>query len=164
MGCGHSGQTDHVLFDFESDSDLDKFLWECHLLFGLSEQHATHGAKSLKLEFFPNNYPSLNPILFREDWGPYSEFVFDVYNPQAVDVELGLCIDDRSDSPPPEDRYGRSFILRPGANFITLRLDNLTTAKGERKLDLNKICSVLIFVEKPQEWVVLYFDYFRLKR
>ena len=62
LSAGHctKPESEKILFDFESDSELDRFHWQCHTLFSLSDEHATHGKKSLKLELFPSDYPGLS--------------------------------------------------------------------------------------------------------
>jgi hypothetical protein len=47
-----SNQSD-VLFDFESDDDLDLFAWKCPSMFSISDEWAKNGQGSLKFEFYP---------------------------------------------------------------------------------------------------------------
>ena len=35
-----------ILFDFESDRELDRVHWKCHTLMSISDQHSTHGKGS----------------------------------------------------------------------------------------------------------------------
>ena len=49
-----------VLFDFESDSELDQVHWKCHTLMSVCDQNVTHGKGSLKLELFPSDYPGFS--------------------------------------------------------------------------------------------------------
>jgi hypothetical protein len=162
----HCTESEHekILFNFELESELDRFHWKCHTLFSLSNEHATEGTKSLRLEFFPSDYPGLEPRLRTNDWHSYNAFSFDVYNTQNTDVPLAVRIDDSEDDPDYPDRYNETFYLRPGANTVLVPLDTLITSGTNRKLDLKMICKIAVFMVKPAEKVVLYFDYIRLTR
>jgi hypothetical protein len=155
--------SEKILFDFESDSEIDRFQWQCHTLFSLSDEHATRGEKSLKLELFPSDYPGLRPKLASNDWQGYSSFSFDVYNTQNTDIPLTVNIDDIKDYPDYSDCYNKTFHLQPGANTVSIPMYTLVTSDTKRNLDPQTICRVLIFAAKPGKRVVLYFDYFRLK-
>jgi hypothetical protein len=166
LAAGHCTrpEAEKMLFDFELESELDHFHWQCHTLFSLSDEHMTHGGKSLKLELFPSDYPGLAPMLAVNDWRAYGAFSFDVYNSQKEEVPLTVRIDDAKDSPDYADRYNKTFNLKPGINSIIIPVKTLTTSGTDRKLNLKNIYEVVIFMARPKEKVVLYFDYFRLKR
>jgi hypothetical protein len=157
-------ESDKILFDFESDNELDLFHWQCHTLFSLSDEHAVHGKKSLKLELFPSDYPGLTPMLASNNWRGYKTFSFDAYNAQGKVIPLGIRIDDSKDDLEYTDRYNNSFYLQPGANTISVPINMLITSGTNRKLNLKMIYSVLIFVANPNEKIVLYFDNISLTR
>jgi hypothetical protein len=157
-------ESEKILFDFESDSELDRFHWRCHTLFSLSDEYASHGKKSLKLQLFPSDYPGLAPKLASNDWQDYSTLSFDIYNTQNVDIPLTVRIDDIKAYPDYPDRYNKTFHLKPGANTIAIPLDTLETSGTKRGLNLKKIYRIIIFMAQPDAKVTLYFDYFRLKR
>ena len=77
---------------------------------------------------------------------------------------MTVRIDDSKDYPDYADRYNKTFYLQPGANTISIPIDMLITSGTKRKLNLKMIYRVLIFMAKPNEKVVLYFDYMRLTR
>jgi hypothetical protein len=157
-------ESEKILFDFESDSELDRFHWQCHTLFSLSDEHRVHGGKSLKLELFPSDYPGLAPKLANNDWRGYKVFSFDVYNARSITSPLTVRIDDSKDDLEYADRYNKTFYLQPGANTVSVPIDTLITSGTNRKLNLKMIYRVLIFMVNPNEKVVLYFDYLRLTR
>lgn len=164
--AGHCSRlsSDRILFDFESDSELDRFHWKCHTLFSLSDEHVTHGKQSLKLELFPSDYPGLAPMLDRNDWRDYKTFSFDVYNTHSMAIPLTVRIDDSKDYPDYPDRYNQTYILRPGMNTIAIPLDSLITSGTNRKLNLKSVYQVLIFVVRPDERIVLYLDNLKLTK
>ena len=155
---------DRILFDFESDEELDRFHWKCHTLFALSEEHATHGSKSLRLELYPSEYPGLAPMIKDNDWRKYGAFQFDIYNPQEADIRLSVRIDDREDYPDYADRYNRTFVVGPGAHTITIPLDSMITSGSKRPLNLKMIYRLVVFMSQPKDKTVLYVDYLRLTR
>ena len=153
---------ERILFDFESDAELDRFHWRCHTLFSLSHQHITHGKRSLRLELYPSDYPGLTPMIEKRDWRGYKALHFDIYNPKNETLTITVRIDDRRDYPNYADRYNKSFILKPGMNRVIIPLDTLATSGNGRKLNLKEIYRVLIFMTRPKRRVVLYMDYIRL--
>jgi hypothetical protein len=161
-GCGEKPAGGWVLSDFESDSDLDEIVWKCRTLFSLSEDHATHGRYSLKMELFPSEYPGFQPILSQKDWRGYRALCFGIYNPAGQEVTLTVRIDDRQKSPDYGDRYNGRFQLKPGMNPVIIPLDTLLTSQTGRKLSLKEIHTVIIFMVNPETKTVLYLDYLRL--
>jgi len=160
--CASSVPGERVLFDFESDSELDRFHWKCHTLFSLSDEHITHGTRSLRLELYPSPYPGLAPMLEENDWRRYKTLCFDIYNPGKAALRIAVRIDDRKDYPDYGNRYNKSFIIQPGLNRIRIPFDSLITSRTGRTLDLKKIYRLLIFMVRPEKKVVLYVDYLRL--
>jgi hypothetical protein len=162
LGCRESSSKDLVLFDFESDSELDQFHWRCHTLFSLSQEHITHGKRSLMLELYPSDYAGLIPKLKENDWRPYRSLRFDIYNPEETQLKISVRIDDRKDYPKYENRYNQHFIIKPGINKIEIPLHTLITSGSHKKLDLKKICRVYVVMVHPVKRHTLYVDYIRL--
>lgn len=150
-------------FDFEREKDLDELGWRCRTLFTLSEEHATSGGRSLKVEFYPDrsggeeNYPGLSLAGFDPDWSERRNLVFDVYNPAAAPVHLGLRIDD-ADNPPYADRFNERRIIDAGENHVVIPLGAMVTSGTKRALRTGRIQSVILFLANPQERHTLYFD------
>lgn len=162
MGCHRGPPGERLLFDFESEAELDRFHWRCHTLFSIADEHFTHGEKSLKLELYPSTYPGLAPMLVENDWRDYKAFRFDIYNPNERELRITVRIDDRKDYPNYEDRYNKDFILKSGMNRMRIPLYTLVTSGTDRKLNLKKIYRVFIFMTRPERRVVLYVDNIRL--
>ena len=160
--CCGGGSSELVLFDFESDSELDRFQWKCHTLFSLSDEHITHGARSLRLELYPSDYPGLITELEKNDWRRFKALCFDIYNPEKRKIWITVRIEDRKDYPNYDDRYSKNYSLEPGLNRVTIPLNTLLTSGTKRNLDQKRISRLLIFSAHPQNKVVLYVDYIRL--
>lgn len=157
-----SEKGERILFDFESDSELDQFHWKCHTLFSLSGEHISHGRQSLKMVLFPDEYPGIAPMISNTDWRGFRSFGFDVYNAEKTRVPLTVRIDDRKDYPEYRDRYNKTYSLAPGQNTIIIPLKDLATTGSGRTLNLKNIYRILMFVVKPQRKIILHFDYLRL--
>ena len=162
ISCFSGSPVERVLFDFESDADMDRFHWKCHTLFSLSTENVTNGVKSLRLELYPSDYPGLAPKLDVNDWSGYKTLSFDVFNPEDEKSSISVRIDDKKDYPNYEDRYHNSFVLEPGLNRLNIPLNSLITSGTHRPLDLRNIHRFLIFMVRPQKKFILYIDYVRL--
>jgi hypothetical protein len=160
--CSSGTPNEKMLFDFETDADLDQIHWRCFTLLKLTKAHATHGSRSLQLELYPSDYPGLEPKLNEKYWRGCKALSFDIFNPTDSEQDISIRIDDRKDYPDFADRYNKKFILKPGPNGIRIPLDTLIATGTKRKLDLRSIYRLLIFMRNPQEKQVLYIDYLRL--
>lgn len=153
-----------ILYDFESDAELDHLYWNCHTLYALSEDHATHGTKSLRMELFPSDYPGFVPLLDVTNWRGYRELSFDLYNPSGRSVRIEVRIDDRKDYPGYRERFNRTFVLGRGNNHIVIPLKALVTSGSGRFLNLATIGRVYVFMKHPAERTTLYLDAFSLTK
>jgi hypothetical protein len=162
LQCQRASPKELVLFDYESNSELDQLQWHCHVLISISDEHYTHGSKSLKVSLYPSDYPGLDIIPRENDWRMYRELSLDVYNPQENRVPLSVRIDDREGSPAFKERYNRSFVLRSGINHIRIPFDSLARDGSGSPLNLKSISRLIFFVAHPVNRVDLYFDYLRL--
>ncbi len=165
LGCNREKPEHYLLFDFESDADLDRLVWTCKTQLALSEHHVTHGKKSLRMDLYPSEYPGLiSRRLDMRNWEGFTQLSFDVFNESEKTVRLGVRIDDRDDFPQFDDRYNKSFFLPPGLSTIVLPLDSLTTPHRERRLNLRTISRFYFFVSHPTSRLVLYIDAVVLSR
>lgn len=162
FACTNGIRAEQMLFDFESDSELDRFYWKCHTLFSLSDEHVSHGERSLKLELYPSNYPGLEPLLDKNDWKNHKWLSFDVYNPQHEEIQLNVRLDDQENYPDYPDRFNKVINLKPGMNSLKIQLDTLVTSGTERHLDSSNIYRMFIFVVRPEKKVTLFVDHVRL--
>ena len=77
IACTDQMPQEKILFDFETDADLDQIRWKCFTLFSLSDNHVTHGNSCLKMELYPSNWPGLAPRLDVNDWRAFDYLAFD---------------------------------------------------------------------------------------
>jgi hypothetical protein len=162
LSCSGKPSPEHILFDFESDSELDRLNWKCRTLFSLSKEHVTHGAYSLKMETFPSVYPGFSPKLDVMDWSHHKQLTFDIFNNSDTTVNVVVRIDDKKENSGYADRYNQQFRLNSGANIVSIPLDNLVTSGSHRCLDLKSIHKLIIFLSSPKQKHVFYLDNIRI--
>jgi len=160
--CNRAPSRTKVLYDYETESDLERVVWRCHTLYSLSREHVSHGARCLKLELYPARYRGLTQKLGRSNWKGYKSLCFDVHNTRDEPVPLTIRIDDKSPPPDYADRFNRQVELKPGDNAVSIPLDALETSGTKRKLDVRRIERMLLYVGRPEDKIILYFDYMRL--
>lgn len=165
LACGPANKpTEYILFDFESESTLDLISWKCHTIFSVSEMHAGHGRFALQMALYPSATPGFVQRVPREDWSEYDSVCFDVFNDEDHVLEIGMRIDDQVECPDLTDCCHHYYSVRSGPNTVCIPLDTLTTAGTERKLDLQAIRRLFVFMIRPPAKTVLYLDYVRLTK
>ncbi|MEA3333770.1 MAG: hypothetical protein U9Q58_09250, partial [Pseudomonadota bacterium] len=147
-----------IIMDFESDEQLDELSWKCGTTYERTKEHATSGQFSLKIEMYPKvTWPGFGKGI-KKSWTGYDYLSINIFNPSPELIRLSYRIDDRRDNPPYADRANGRLLINPGANTITFNLKELKTSDGKRPLDLDKICSFLLFLHRPKEIVTLFLD------
>jgi len=162
--CAQKSFQEKNLFDFEKESELDLLHWKCGTMMERDKHHATSGQYSLRLEMYGNEeYPGFGAGI-KESWAGAGKFLVDVYNPASTEITLSYRIDDRKDNPPYADRANGRLVVMPGENTLSLDLDSMRTSGSGRQLDLDRICSLLFFVHRPEKKIIVYLDNMRLLR
>lgn len=165
MACGKKPRFD---YDFEHPSILDKLTWKCGTLYRVTPDHATSGASSLEVSFYPGppgineSYPGLSLTDFDGDWSTYRTLVFDAFVPGEKAIRLALRIDDR-ESPDYDERFNTAIPLAPGSNHVAIPLTSLITSGSKRPLDLETIRDVTFFLAHPTERHTINFDRIRVE-
>ncbi len=151
-----------TLFDFEKESELDLLRWKCGVMMERDRNHATSGLYSLRLEMYGNDeYPGFNARI-EESWVGAGKLLVDVYNPASSKLLLSYRIDDQKESPSYAERANGRLVVLPGQNTLSLDLANMRTSGSRRLLDLDRICSLYFFVQRPEGKITLYLDNMRL--
>ncbi|MEW6520664.1 MAG: hypothetical protein AB1461_14760 [Thermodesulfobacteriota bacterium] len=157
-----AAQPERTLFAFEDEAELDQLHWQCGTFMEQDLRHATAGRYSLRVEMYPSaEYPGFKAG-FTRGWQGYKKLLVDIYHPGSAAMTIAYRIDDRDDNPPYEDRANGRIVLQPGANIVSLDLENLKTSGSDRRLDLTRIRGLCLFVHRPPQPVILYLDQLRL--
>ena len=162
VSCHNKPTGQLVISDFESEDELDRVQWQCHTLCSLSDENATHGNKSLRLELYPADYPGIAFQLPTHNWSRYESLSLDIFNPANESLSITMRIDDAKDYPDYEDRYNQSFPIQPGLNHLRIPLASMITSGTKRSINLNNIQRCLIFMVQPHKKRILYIDHVHL--
>jgi hypothetical protein len=117
-----------------------------------------------KVTFLSAIYPDLEIEEPYPDWTGYDFFVFEVFMEMDSTVYLTVRIEDFYHNDEYEDRFNRTIVVEPGFNRISIPLGEIRTAPATRNMDMSNIRSIHLFVYRPSEEYVLYFDNFRLEK
>lgn len=161
--CACSGQNNSnqdILFDFESDNELDLFAWKCPSMFSISDEWSKNGKSSLKFEFYPAKQIGFSTGKVKRNWGGSKELVFAVYNPSDETTEFHIRISDNLTNRDPARAYVTKLVVRPGENTIRLPVRSYVDSSG-RSLNLGNIMGIYVYKKDVVSRVVLFFDYFR---
>jgi hypothetical protein len=116
-----------------------------------------------RLAFRRGSHPGLTIRKPHPNWTGFQRLVFEVFSELAKPVTLVLRIHDIGHDNDYWDRFNRNLIIEPGANRISIPLREVETAPRGRKMDLSRICGMVLFADHPQEPFVLYLDAFHLE-
>jgi predicted MPP superfamily phosphohydrolase len=153
---------ENILFDFESESDLEKLNWECHKWFERSKENATSGQYSLRVILPPGEYPGINFNGVNGDWSKYSYLKLDLFNPTGKEIQIHVRIDDNKSGWKYANRFDIGFELKPGMNHICIPTDSIRTNIRQHPLNLKRIERLMVFSPKNLQQTELYIDYIRL--
>lgn len=152
-----------ILFDFESESELEKLNWECHKWFELSEDHATSGKHSLRVILPPGQYPGINFEDMRKDWSDSKYLRMDIFNPSEESLKFNIRIDDNKSGWEYANRFDINFDLKPGLNQLSIPTDSIKTNIHHQPLNLKKIKRMIAFIPNNLQKREIYIDNIRLE-
>ena len=116
-----------------------------------------HTSQVAKVTFLPARYPRMEFIEPYPDWRGYQALTLDVFSPGDSSLTLFITIYDCRKSNY-QDRYNGELQIQPGHNDLTIPLTDIEHGPQNRLLDISSIRMINIFVIKPQQPLILYFD------
>jgi hypothetical protein len=152
---------DIMLFDFEDDSELNRFAWKCRGRFELSPDYKNTGNQSLRFEFHPSSKVGFSTGDVPQDWSIYKSFDFWVYNPSPATVPIYVRVNRRGPSGDLIHLISRNLKIGPGENIISIPLrneENRTNNPGH----LQKVDGFFLYMQDIPAVRVLYFDSFKM--
>jgi len=152
-----------ILFDFESDADLEKLNWKCHKWFERSREHATSGQYSLRVELPPGQCPGILFNGIKNDWSKNRYLKMDVFNPSDDKFIFHIRIDDQKSGWDYDKRFDYNFALKPGMNHLSIPTDSIKTNIKPRPLDLKNIKRFMAFIPINPHRREFYIDNIRLE-
>ena len=146
------------LGDFEDQEALDG--WQLRgVEASLSNEHASHGARSVALSFPVAQDPAF--LLARRleqdaalaDWSGYERLELDLFNPQDAPEWYGVQL---------KDAHGGAFkeklLLAPGARHVSIRIGDLAGS-----LDLSQMAQLSLYRWRPTAPARVFLDAVRLE-
>jgi len=115
-----------------------------------------------RMTVYPARYPGFalhEPVA---DWSGYTALLFYVYSEATQPFKLALRINDRQHNQEYEDRYTTSFKVMPGANSISIPLDEIRNGPVDRELDMQRIDKLMLFAVEPEQPLQFYLSNFYL--
>ena len=152
-----------VFLDFESDSELNGLNWQCGKWFERSQEHATSGEYSLRVELPPGQYPGIRFNGIKKDWSENKYLKMDVFNPSKEQLVFHIRIDDLKSGWDYAKRFDYNFALKPGMNHLSLSTDSIKTNAGQRPLELKNIERFMVFIPNNRQRIELFLDNIRLE-
>lgn len=131
-----------------------------------SYDYSSRGEFSLAVKLTTDLYSGIKWVGLSGDWGGYSFFATDIYNPGADSVQVVLKIADLQHdrgSNSLDDRFNRRISLNPGWNNLRIAMDEIRNAPAGRQMRIDEVSCLEIFavnLAKPQ---VVYIDNLRLE-
>ena len=152
-----------VLFDFESEEELNRLNWECHKWFELSDRNATSGRYSLKVSLPQGRYPGINFEEIKSDWSNHHYLKMDVFNPSNEEFNFHVRIDDNKSGWEYANRFDLNFKLTPGMNSISIPTDSIRTNINHRPMNFKRIKRMMVFIPDNLKTREIYLDNIRLE-
>ena len=117
----------------------------------------TEGSKSemFRVRFDAGSYPGISIIEPEKNWLPFNTLHFNVFSNNVADIALILRIHDKIHNQDYDDRFNRSFNIRPGLNEIAVKLNEVQNGPAQRKLDLANIAGITLFMVDLESSVFL---------
>jgi hypothetical protein len=126
-------------------------------------EHAKDGSHSLRVATALTPWPGVRLRTGKADWSGFGALAFEVFNPGSP-ISLSVRITDDTASPGHDERYNGIVPLGEGWNHVRLPTDEIARGPKGRRLRLEVIRELLLFLDHPKQTSVLYLDHVRLEK
>lgn len=150
-----------VLGSFENRLEMMRWT-SASTAFKRVRSHAGNGGFALEVSLAPGEFPGVSLVHMRNDWNGYDRLVFDAYLEGDKALPAVVRIHDRDHDQTYADRFNKKIILAPGANVVSIDLDEAAKAPRGRVMDMSRIVNVCVFSYRLKEARTVYLDNFRL--
>jgi hypothetical protein len=148
-----------VLSDFETPFEIDR--WAGNAELSIDNQVHFHGRSSLKIVLNTSNYSGAALRYFPGNWLNYEYLHMSIFNPLDESLKVTCRIHDRHHADAIQaydDRFNMGRVLRQGWNQIVIPLEEVKNAPKSRKLDLQEVQNIGVFVYRLRQPRVIYID------
>ena len=122
-----------------------------------SNDVAYEGEYSLKFEAGTTQWSGVVYNIEHQDWQPYENLIFHVYNPSET-FKLLFRIDDDGNSTIFNNRYNNNFTIPPGWKKITIPLHEVANGPTQRTMNMDAIQRMQFFITRKTQTRVFYLD------
>lgn len=154
-----------VLASFQQNIALTR--WKSDQLLSLAiPNELTSVQKMMKITFVPRKYSGVALRYFEGDWQAYTKLTMRFYNPNQQSLPVTLIITDKhynKSKPNYKDRYDQNLQIEPGFSEKSISLSTIRDAVLLRKMDLNKMAGVDLYMYQLDAPVHLYLDSLHLQ-
>jgi VanZ family protein len=153
-----------LLSGFEMQAELGR--WRSGENQRLSADQVYSGNSSLRFTTDTQSYSGISLAYFPGNWSAYQQLSLAVYSEQEGLV-MTLRIHDSQHLQGPQryqDRFNRSFTLNQGWNQLTVPLTEVAAAPLDRRLDLQQVAGLGLFVVRQRLARTFYLDQVQLLR
>jgi len=151
-----------LLGSFETRWEMERWKSE-ESSFRRVSMYATDGNLSLETVLSPGLYPGITMDYPPRNWRGYNTFTFDAYLEGTDSFPLTIRINDLQHNEGFEDRYNRTFVLKPGQNSLNIDLSDVEHAPKGRVMEMKNISILCLFSYNLKEKRTVYIDNIRLK-
>ena len=166
--CRKQSQEFPLLVSFERDRELS--VWTPHEAdLQPTTDWSSDGKRSLQIRVKTSTgLPGASFVWPVADWTGYSEFAFEIRNPETRDLTMGIGLSDRlyADSGfDPTDRFRRTIEI-PSQSTLTVHiaLSEIASAPASRRMNLREIAMVDLYLPDSTPGTVVLLDNLRLTR
>lgn len=153
-----------LLADFETPFELKRWAGDrsCRTI---DHSIARQGNASMKMEFDTSQYSGASLKHFPHDWRGYQTLRFSIYNPSKDPLVIHCRVhDSRHDlnGNRYNDRFNTTFTVLPGWHDLEIPLEDIMNAPKNRKMALDDIRGLGIFVIRQPQPRTIFLDHVRL--
>lgn len=131
-----------------------------------TNEYASEGQHSLKIEFGTTKYSGISFNYFLGDWRTYERLSMDIYNPDTQPLTVVLRVHDHAHDRGESayhDRFNTRLQIQPGWNYHSLALAEIKQAPRAREMNFQQMRTLGLFTVELPAPRVIYLDNLRLE-
>ena len=142
---------------FEDGLELDRWSFDGSRA-ARSQDHATEGRYSLRVELRPGRYPGAGLTSPPPDWSAFAAVRCDLYLEGDAPLDLRVKVEDTEHNGQFSDRFQRVVRVSPGASRVEIPLADVAAGPRGRRLDLSHVAQLRFFAVDLEGPRVLFLD------
>lgn len=152
-----------LIASFEDNTAIQR--WKANTtIISKDSLHASQGLYSARIELMPGTYPGMSTDYLVHNWNDYDILSVDIYLEGLSALKLTIRIDDREHNWQYSDRFNGTYLIKPGANRLNIKLSDVRHAPEKRPMDMQSIARICLFTCDLEEQRVLYVDNIHLRK